>query len=130
MTERFPMMRNKRSIWRIQKRDISKSFHFLILSSLAKIRGEAKIDAIELVRVYRAKARNPKPIIALVAGRTAPREKTMDHAEALLSPKDASAQAKAKVLEQAGVVFVPHPRVMDSKVKRLLGEVQVRGGST
>jgi succinyl-CoA synthetase alpha subunit len=57
----------------------------------------------------------------MVAGRTAPEGKTMGHAGALLSPRDASADAKAKALEAAGAVVVPHPGMMGSEMKRLLG---------
>lgn len=56
----------------------------------------------------------------MVAGRTAPAGKTMGHAGALLSPRDASADAKARQLEAAGAVLVPHPGLMGSEMKRLL----------
>jgi succinyl-CoA synthetase alpha subunit len=45
----------------------------------------------------------------------------MGHAGALLSPRDASAEAKAKALEDAGAVVVPHPGLMGSEMRRLLG---------
>lgn len=57
----------------------------------------------------------------MVAGRTAPSGKTMGHAGALLSPNDASADAKAKALEAAGAVLVPHPGLMGIEMKKLLG---------
>lgn len=57
----------------------------------------------------------------MVAGRTVPEGKTMGHAGALLSPRDATAETKAKVLEEAGAVIVPHPGLMGSEMKRLLG---------
>lgn len=87
---------------------------------IGEIGGEAELNAAELIRQYRSRTKNPKPIIAMVAGRTAPKGKTMGHAGALLSPKDASAEAKATALEDAGAVLVPHPGLMGSEMKRLL----------
>ena len=57
----------------------------------------------------------------MVAGRTAPPGKTMGHAGALLSDRDLSADAKAKALEAAGAVLVPHPGMIGPEMKRLLG---------
>lgn len=88
---------------------------------IGEIGGEAELNAAELIKEYRSKTKNPKPIIAMVAGRTAPEGKTMGHAGALLSPRDASADAKAKALQAAGAVVVPHPGLMGSEMKRLLG---------
>lgn len=88
---------------------------------IGEICGEAELKAAELIAKYRSQTKNPKPIIAMVAGRTAPEGKTMGHAGALLSPRDASADAKAKALEAAGAIVVPHPGMMGTEMKRLLG---------
>lgn len=88
---------------------------------IGEIGGEAELKAAELIKEYRRSNPNPKPIIAMVAGRTAPKGRTMGHAGALLSPKDVSAEAKAKALEDAGAIVVPHPGVMGSKMTELLG---------
>lgn len=66
---------------------------------IGEIGGEAELNAAEFIREYRARTSNPKPIVAMVSGRTAPEGKTMGHAGALLSPRDASADKKAKELE-------------------------------
>ncbi|KAF2093362.1 alpha subunit of gdp-forming succinate-CoA ligase [Rhizodiscina lignyota] len=87
---------------------------------IGEIGGEAELNAAEVIREYKRTTPNPKPIIAMVAGRTAPEGKTMGHAGALLSPRDASAEAKAKALEAAGAVVVPHPGLMGSEMKRLM----------
>jgi succinyl-CoA synthetase alpha subunit len=88
---------------------------------IGEIGGEAEIRAAEAIREYRASVPNPKPIIAMVAGRTAPQGRAMGHAGAILSPLDMSATAKAQALADAGAVVVPHPGVMGSKMKELLG---------
>ncbi|KAJ9143298.1 Succinate--CoA ligase [Pleurostoma richardsiae] len=88
---------------------------------IGEIGGEAELRAAEAIKEYRRTTPNPKPIVAMVAGRTAPEGKVMGHAGALLSPRDVSADAKARALEDAGAVIVPHPGLMGSEMKRLLG---------
>ncbi|CCF37019.1 succinate-CoA ligase [Colletotrichum higginsianum] len=87
---------------------------------IGEIGGEAELRAAEAIKAYRKATPIPKPIIAMVAGRTAPRGKTMGHAGALLSSRDVPADDKAKALEEAGAVVVPHPGVMGTEMKRLL----------
>ena len=66
---------------------------------IGEIGGEAELNAAEFIKEYRSKTSNPKPIVAMISGRTAPEGKTMGHAGALLSPRDASADKKAQELE-------------------------------
>ncbi|KAF9880853.1 succinate-CoA ligase [Colletotrichum karsti] len=88
---------------------------------IGEIGGEAELRAAEAIEEYNKTTRNPKPIIAMVAGRTAPKGKTMGHAGALLTPRDVSADAKAAALEKAGAIVVPHPGVMGDEMRKLLG---------
>ncbi|EQK99322.1 alpha subunit of GDP-forming succinate-CoA ligase [Ophiocordyceps sinensis CO18] len=44
---------------------------------IGEIGGEAELRAAELISEYRRATANPKPIVAMVAGHTAPRDKTM-----------------------------------------------------
>ncbi|CAI0653854.1 unnamed protein product [Colletotrichum noveboracense] len=87
---------------------------------IGEIGGEAELRAAEAIKEYRRKSRSPKPIIAMVAGRTAPQGKTMGHAGALLTPRDVPADIKAKALAEAGALVVPHPGVMGDEMKKLL----------
>lgn len=80
-----------------------------------------------MISEYRRATPNPKPIIAMVAGRTAPREKTMGHAGAILSPLDVTAADKAEALRRAGAIIVPHPGVMGIKMLELLAMTTHRG---
>ncbi len=48
-----------------------------------------------------------KPVVALIAGRNAPREKRMGHAGAFMSGRGGSAIEKAEKLERAGAVLAP-----------------------
>ncbi|KAL5093594.1 hypothetical protein Trisim1_010323 [Trichoderma cf. simile WF8] len=87
---------------------------------IGEIGGEAELRAAELIREYRQSTPSPKPIVAMVAGKTAPLGRIMGHAGAMLTPRDVPADIKAKALEDAGAVVVPHPGVMGVTMKRLL----------
>lgn len=88
---------------------------------IGEIGGEAELRAAEVIKEYRANTKDPKPIIAMVAGRTAPEGRTMGHAGAVLMPRDVPASFKADALRDAGAIVVPHPGVMGTKMKELLG---------
>lgn len=91
---------------------------------IGEIGGEAELRAADLIREYRQSTPRPKPIVAMVAGRTAPLGRTMGHAGAVLTPRDVPADIKARALEDAGAVVVPHPGVMGVTMKKLL-EAQI-----
>ncbi|KAM0355195.1 hypothetical protein ACHAPU_001060 [Fusarium lateritium] len=88
---------------------------------IGEIGGEAELEAAALIREYRRTYPNPKPIVALVAGRTAPLGRALGHAGAIRNSSDPSAEDKAKALEDSGAHLVPHPGVMGEKMKELLG---------
>lgn len=88
---------------------------------IGEIGGDAELRAAEVIQEYRSRTTNPKPIIAMVAGRTAPDGRVMGHAGAVLMPRDVSAAEKADALAKAGAIVVPHPGVMGETMKKLLG---------
>lgn len=59
-----------------------------------------------------------KPVVAFIAGRTAPPEKKMGHAGAIISGSTGSALSKIKVLEEAGVSTCELP----SDIPLILGQ--------
>ncbi|KAF5600634.1 succinyl synthetase alpha subunit [Fusarium pseudoanthophilum] len=72
---------------------------------IGEIGGEAELRAAEAIKEYRRRTTEiPKPIIAMVAGKTAPEGRTMGHAGALLQSGDISAEAKAKALADSGAI--------------------------
>lgn len=87
---------------------------------IGEIGGEAELRAADLIREYRKSTDDPKPIVAMVAGQTAPHGRIMGHAGAVLTSRDVPAEIKAKALGDAGAVIVPHPGVMGETMKRLL----------
>ena len=50
-----------------------------------------------------------KPVVAFITGRTAPAGKRMGHAGAIISSGDSTAEAKIKMLRDAGVMVVDFP---------------------
>ncbi|KAG5806495.1 hypothetical protein H9Q74_007374 [Fusarium xylarioides] len=87
---------------------------------IGEIGGEAELRAAEAIKEYRRSTKIQKPIIAMVAGKTAPEGRTMGHAGALLQTGDISAEAKAKTLADSGAIVVPHPGVMGHVMKDLI----------
>ena len=68
--------------------------------------GEIGGDAEEIAAQYIA-SNITKPVIAYIAGKTAPKGKTMGHAGAVISGKVGNAQDKINALERAGVLLAP-----------------------
>lgn len=88
---------------------------------IGEIGGEAEMRAAEAIREYRKTTPNPKPIVAMVAGATAPKGRTMGHAGAIQTAHDVPAEVKTRALEEAGAIIVPHPGLMGSVMASLLG---------
>jgi len=61
-----------------------------------------------------------KPVIAYVAGLSAPKGRKMGHAGAIVSAFGESAQEKVEILSEAGVTVAPHPSAMGETVAETL----------
>ena len=61
------------------------------------------------------------PLIAVIAGQTAPPAKRMGHAGAIITGTAALASAKVQALAEVGAVIAPTPADIGSTVRRVLG---------
>jgi len=80
--------------------------------------GEIGGNLEELAAESISKKGYPKPVVAFVAGRTAPPGKRMGHAGAIIMGKAGTAQSKIEAFREAGVAVAEKP----SDVARLLAE--------
>lgn len=64
----------------------------------------------------------PLPVFSFVAGRTAPKDKRMGHAGAIISGGSGTASEKIKALEDAGVLVAKLPSDIGKFLKEELGE--------
>ena len=83
---------------------------------IGEIGGPQEAEAAEFIR-----DNIKKPIIAYIAGLSAPKGKRMGHAGAIISGSGESAAEKMDILKQAGVVIAPNPSEMGNTVAQVLG---------
>ena len=62
-----------------------------------------------------------KPVVAYVAGLSAPKGRQMGHAGAIISAFGESAQEKVEILSQAGIMVAPNPSAMGETMAQVLG---------
>ena len=82
---------------------------------VGEIGGTAEEDAAEHIR-----ARMTKPVVAYIAGVTAPAGKRMGHAGAIITGGKGTATGKFAALERAGVSIVRSPAQMGARMAELL----------
>jgi succinyl-CoA synthetase alpha subunit len=61
-----------------------------------------------------------KPVIAFIAGKTAPPGRRMGHAGAIISGGSGTASQKIEILENAGIKVVDYPEFIPQELKKLL----------
>jgi succinyl-CoA synthetase alpha subunit len=82
---------------------------------IGEIGGAAEEEAAAYVRAHVR-----KPVVAFIAGRTAPPGKRMGHAGAIISGHSGTAEAKIAALKAAGITVVESPADIGETVARVL----------
>lgn len=100
-------------------RDILEAFELddetEIITLIGEIGGPQEAEAAKYIRDYMT-----KPVVAYVAGLTAPKGRTMGHAGAIISAFGESASEKVEILSAAGVNVAPNPGVIGDTIASLL----------
>ena len=82
--------------------------------------GEIGGNLEELAADYIAKEKYPKPVVAFIAGRSAPPGKRMGHAGAIIMGKAGTAESKIKAFKNAGVEVAEKPSDVAALLEKLL----------
>jgi len=84
---------------------------------IGEIGGDLEIQAAKYI-----KENVTKPVVAFIAGQTAPKGKRMGHAGAIISGSAGTAAEKMEALEAAGVAVVKSPAEIGHKVREVLSK--------
>ena len=84
---------------------------------IGEIGGDLEIQAAKLI-----KEQITKPVVAFIAGQTAPKGKTMGHAGAIVSGSAGTAKEKMDALEAAGVKVVVSPAEIGKAIAEVLAK--------
>lgn len=88
-----------------------------VICMIGEIGGPQEAEAADYIRNHVT-----KPVVAYVAGLTAPKGRTMGHAGAIISAFGESASEKVEILENVGVTIAENPAVIGKTVAEVMGK--------
>lgn len=88
-----------------------------LICMIGEIGGPQEAEAADYIRNHVT-----KPVVAYVAGLTAPKGRTMGHAGAIISAFGESASEKVEILENVGVTIAENPAVIGKTVADVMGK--------
>ena len=86
-----------------------------IIALIGEIGGPQEAEAAAFIRDHMT-----KPVVAYVAGLTAPKGRTMGHAGAIISAFGESASEKVEILTSAGVTVAENPAAIGETIARVM----------
>ena len=86
-----------------------------VVCMIGEIGGPQEAEAAEYIQNHMT-----KPVIAYIAGLTAPKGRTMGHAGAIISAFGESASEKVEILTAAGVTVAENPSVIGETIARVM----------
>ena len=86
-----------------------------VVCMIGEIGGPQEAEAAEYIQNHMK-----KPVIAYIAGLTAPKGRTMGHAGAIISAFGESASEKVEILTAAGVTVAENPSVIGETIARVM----------
>ena len=88
-----------------------------VICMIGEIGGPQEAEAADYIRDHVT-----KPVVAYVAGLTAPKGRTMGHAGAIISAFGESASEKVEILSNVGVTVAENPAVIGKTIAEVLGK--------
>jgi len=89
-----------------------------VVLMIGEIGGPQEADAGVFAKEYMS-----KPVVAYIAGLTAPKGRRMGHAGAIISSAGESAAEKVEILQDLGVMIAPTPSAMGETVAKVLAKL-------
>jgi len=89
-----------------------------VVMMIGEIGGPQEVEAGQF-----AKEHMKKPVVAYIAGLTAPKGRRMGHAGAIISASGESAAEKVEMLKELGVTIAPTPAAMGETIAKVLSKL-------
>ena len=82
---------------------------------IGEIGGNMEADAARWIKDH-----GTKPVVGIIAGKTAPKGRKMGHAGAIIGGADDTAEAKMRIMTECGITVVESPAVIGAAMAKLI----------